>query len=55
VGLSLKAADALARRYGCFLRVMRRDGHALTGDANWGTNRVDVATCDDVVSEVFGQ
>lgn len=51
-GLSLQAAEDAARRYGCTVRTVQRDGERLAVTKDYLTNRVNVVTVDNKITRV---
>jgi len=53
IGETLSDAEAIAEADGWQLRVIRIDGEDQAATADFVTNRVNVATVDDIVTEVI--
>ena len=54
IGREQVEAEALARRHGCRMRVLQRDGEFLDRNSDFKSWRINVAVADGVVVAVLG-
>lgn len=54
VGKRIQRARRIARRHDCTVRVVKRDGEALDGTADYRNNRINVVVKDRRVKRIRG-